>query len=56
VYLASGWHWERREVGGKAVWWSVADQFETAFYALGGLVVTAGGSEERVRAALDVLP
>jgi hypothetical protein len=56
VYLAPGQHWERREVGGKAVWWAAAEQFDTAFYALGGLVVTAGGSEERVRAALDVLP
>ena len=56
AYLASGQHWERREVGGKAVWWAAADQFDTAFYALGGLVVTAGGSEERVRAALDALP
>ena len=56
AYLEPGRSWERREVHRKLVWWSSADEFDTAFYALGGLVVTAGGSAERVRAALDVLP
>ena len=56
AYLGEGRTWERREVDRKLVWWSSADEFDTAFYALGGLVVTAGGSPERVRAALEVLP
>jgi hypothetical protein len=56
AYLATGSHWERLEIDGKAVWWSSADEFDTAFYALGGLVVTAGGPPERVRAALEILP
>ncbi len=55
-YLADGQRWEQREVDGKTVWWAAAEEFDTAFYALGGLVVTAGGSPERVRAALEVLP
>lgn len=55
-YLADGQQWERREVDGKTVWWSSSDEFDTMFYALGGLVVTAGGSPARIRAALDVLP
>ena len=55
-YLAEGQHWEQREVDGKTVWWSAAEEFDTAFYALGGLVITAGGSAARVRAALEILP
>jgi hypothetical protein len=56
AYLPPGQRWQRREVGGKPVWWANAPDFDTAFYALGGLVVTVGGSPERVLAALDVLP
>jgi len=56
AYLDPGRTWEQREVHRKLVWWSSADEFDTAFYALGGLVVTAGGSSERVRSALDALP
>lgn len=55
-YLADGQSWERREVDGKAVWWASSSDFDTAFYALGGLVVTVGASPARVRAALEVLP
>jgi hypothetical protein len=55
-YLGDGQAWERREVAGKVVWWARTDDFDTAFYALGGLVVTVGASSARVRAALDVLP
>jgi hypothetical protein len=55
-YLADGQSWERRDVGGKVVWWTRTDDFDTAFYALGGLVVTVGASSARVRAALEVLP
>jgi len=55
-YLADGQHWERREIDGKTVWWAASDEFDTAFYALGGLVLTVGGSRDRVRAALELLP
>jgi hypothetical protein len=55
-YLAGGEPWQQREVDGRTVWWSAAEEFDTAFYALGGMVVTAGGTPARVRAALDVLP
>jgi len=55
-YLPDGQAWERRDAAGKSVWWSAGDAFDTAFYALGGLVMTAGGSPERVLAALDLMP
>jgi hypothetical protein len=56
AYLAADQHWERRNVDGKVVWWAAGREFDTAFYALGGLVVTAGGAPERVRAAIELLP
>jgi hypothetical protein len=56
AYLASGQHWERRNVEGRTVWWSEATEFDTAFYAMGGLVVTVGGSPATVRTALEALP
>jgi hypothetical protein len=55
-YLGDNQSWERREIDGKQVWWASTADFDTAFYALGGLVITVGASPARVRAALDVLP
>jgi hypothetical protein len=55
-YLGDGQAWAQREVDGKTVWWARTDDFDTAFYALGGLVVTVGASPDRVKAALEVLP
>jgi hypothetical protein len=55
-YLADDQAWERREVAGKDVRWAAGPAFDTAFYAMGGLVVTVGASPDRVRAALEVLP
>jgi hypothetical protein len=55
-YLGDGQRWERRTVDGKQVWWASTSDFDTAFYALGGLVVTVGASPTRVRAALELLP